>query len=95
METFLRMHLRALEAFGGIPKKILYDNLKSVVLHHVGSVVQFNPRFLALAGHYLFEPVAAPVRYPEAKGRVCGTTARRAGGLCTRGQPREPASSRR
>jgi len=70
METFLRMHLRALEAFGGIPKKILYDNLKSVVLHHVGSVVQFNPRFLAFAGHYLFEPVAAPVRYPEAKGRV-------------------------
>lgn len=64
------MHLRALEAFGGIPKKILYDNLKSVVLHHVGSVVQFNPRFLAFAGHYLFEPVAAPVRYPEAKGRV-------------------------
>lgn len=70
METFLRMHLRALEAFGGIPKKILYDNLKSVVLHHVGSVVQFNPRFLAFASHYLFEPVAAPVRYPEAKGRV-------------------------
>jgi len=70
METFLRMHLRALETFGGIPKKILYDNLKSVVLHHVGSVVQFNPRFLAFAGHYLFEPVAAPVRYPEAKGRV-------------------------
>ncbi len=70
METFLRMHLRALEAFGGIPRTILYDNLKSVVLHHVGSVVQFNPRFLAFAGHYLFEPVAAPVRYPEAKGRV-------------------------
>ena len=70
METFLRMHVRALDFFGGIPRKIMYDNLKSVVLHHVGSVVQFNPRFLAFAGHYLFEPVAAPVRYPEAKGRV-------------------------
>jgi hypothetical protein len=40
------------------------------VLHHIGNTVQFNPRFLAFAGHYLFEPVAAPVRYPEAKGRV-------------------------
>jgi transposase len=70
METFLRMHLRALETFGGVPRKILYDNLKSVVLHHVGSVVQFNPRFLSFAGHYLFAPIAAPVRYPEAKGRV-------------------------
>lgn len=70
METFLAMHRRALEYFGGVPKRCLYDNLKSVVLHHVGSTVQFNPRFLAFAGHYLFEPTAAPVRYPEAKGRV-------------------------
>jgi transposase len=70
METFLAMHRRALEYFSGVPKRILYDNLKSVVLHHVGSTVQFNPRFLAFAGHYLFEPTAAPVRYPEAKGRV-------------------------
>lgn len=70
METFLAMHRRALEFFGGVPRKILYDNLKSVVLHHVGSTVQFNPRFLSFAGHYLFEPTAAPVRYPEAKGRV-------------------------
>lgn len=70
MATFLRMHRRALEFFGGIPRKIVYDNLKSVVLHHVGSTVQFNPRFLAFAGHYLFEATAAPVRYPEFKGRV-------------------------
>jgi hypothetical protein len=53
-----------------VPKRIVYDNLKSVVLHHIGSTVQFNPRFLALAGHYLFEATAAPVRYPEFKGRV-------------------------
>jgi transposase len=72
METFLLMHRRALEFFGGVPRKILYDNLKSAVLHHIGSTVQFNPRLLALAGHYLFEPAAAPVRYPEAKGRVEG-----------------------
>ena len=70
METFLAMHRRALEFYGGVPKRCLYDNLKSVVLHHVGTTVQFNPRFLAFAGHYLFEPTAAPVRYPEAKGRV-------------------------
>lgn len=70
LDTFLRMHQRALQFFGGVPRRILYDNLKSVVLHHIGTTVQFNPRFLAFAGHYLFEPVAAPVRYPEAKGRV-------------------------
>jgi transposase len=70
LETFLAMHQRALEFFGGIPRRILYDNLKSVVLHHIGSTIQFNPRFLTFAGHYLFEPNAAPVRYPEAKGKV-------------------------
>ncbi len=72
LDTFLRMHERAFEMFGGVPKKCLYDNLKSVVLHHVGSVVQFNPSFLLYAGHDLFEPTAAPVRYPQAKGRVEG-----------------------
>jgi hypothetical protein len=72
LDTFLRMHERAFEAFGGVPRKCLYDNLKSVVLHHVGSVVQFNPSFLAYAGHNLFEATAAPVRYPQAKGRVEG-----------------------
>jgi transposase len=70
METFCRMHQRAFEFFGGVPRKVLYDNLKSVVLHHIGSTVQFNPTFLGFAGHYLFEPTAAPVRYPEAKGRA-------------------------
>lgn len=70
LDTFCRMHRRALEFFGGVPRRVLYDNLKSVVLHHVGATVQFNPRFLVFAGHYLFEPVAAPVRYPQAKGRV-------------------------
>lgn len=72
LDTFLRMHERAFAFFGGIPRKCLYDNLKSVVLHHVGSVVQFNPSFLVFAGHHLFEPTAAPVRYPQAKGRVEG-----------------------
>lgn len=70
MDTFLRMHARAFAFLGGIPKKVIYDNLKSVVLHHVGTTVQFNPEFLGFAGHMLFEPVAAPVRYPQAKGNV-------------------------
>lgn len=72
MDSFMRMHERAFSFFGGVPRKLLYDNLKSVVLHHVGSTVQFNPTFLGFAGHHLVEPVAAPVRYPQAKGRVEG-----------------------
>jgi transposase len=73
LETFSAMHRRAFEYFGGVPHTILYDNLKSVVLHHVGSTIQFNQQFLAFAGQYLFEPRAAPPRYPQAKGRVEGS----------------------
>lgn len=72
METFCALHQLAFAFFGGVPQKILYDNLKTVVLHHVGSTVQFNPTFLSFAGQYLFEPTAAPPRYPQAKGRVEG-----------------------
>jgi transposase len=70
METFCRMHRRALEAFGGVPQRIVYDNLKSVVVDRVGTTIKWNPRFLAFCGHYLFEALAAPVRYPQFKGRV-------------------------
>ncbi len=73
IETFCAMHRRAFEFFGGVPQKILYDNLKTVVLHHVGATVQFNPTFLGFAGRYLFEPTAAPPYYPQAKGRVEGS----------------------
>jgi transposase len=72
IETFCTMHQRAFEFFGGVPHKILYDNLKTVVLHHVGSTIQFNPTFLGFAGRYLFEPTAAPPHYPQAKGGVEG-----------------------
>ena len=70
MESFLEGHVRAFEAFGGAPRKILYDNLKSVVLERVGDHVRFHPRLLELAGHYHTEPrPCAPYRGNE-KGKV-------------------------
>jgi transposase len=68
--AFLRWHADAFETFGGVPRRNLYDNLKSVVLVRVGDAVQFNADMLAFAGHYRFEPrPAAPYRGNE-KGRV-------------------------
>jgi transposase len=56
LEHFMTGHLRAFHCFQGVPKKIRYDNLRSVVLQRFGSTIQFNPRFLAFAAHYLFDP---------------------------------------
>jgi transposase len=70
MENFVRSHALGFEAFGGVPRTILYDNLKSVVLERVGAHVRFHPRILELAGHYHFAPKpCAPYRGNE-KGKV-------------------------
>lgn len=70
LEDFLRCHQKAFHFLGGVPQKILYDNLKSVVLSRMGGEIRFNPRFMAFAGTYLFEPVACNVRSGNEKGKV-------------------------
>jgi transposase len=70
MESFLLGHVRAFDAFGGVPRRLLYDNLKSAVLERSGQIVRFNPRLLEFAGHYHFMArPCAPARGNE-KGRV-------------------------
>jgi len=67
---FLLGHVLALEEFGGCPRRMLYDNLKSAVLDRRGDAIQFNPDLLALAMHYRFEPRPVGVRKGNEKGRV-------------------------
>jgi len=58
-EMVLDAHNRAFAFFGGVPARLIYDNLKTVVdTVYTGKERQFNRRFLTLANHYLFEPVA-------------------------------------
>jgi transposase len=70
LESFLRCHQLAFRALGGVPRVILYDNLKSVVLERVGEQIRFHDRLLEFAGHHHYEPrPCAPYRGNE-KGRV-------------------------
>lgn len=71
MEQFLCCHQRAFEFFGGVPAKVMIDNLKVGVLEHpIGSAARFNPRYLDFAAHYGFSPVACQVKKANEKGRV-------------------------
>lgn len=70
LEDFMAAHVNAFRFFGGIPKKINYDNLKTVVLSRVGQNIRFHSRFMDFAGYYLFEPVPCGVRKPWEKGKV-------------------------
>ena len=70
MANFLRGHVGAFASFGGIPRVLLYDNLKSAVLERVGQAIHFNPTLLDLAAHYRFEPRPVAVARGNEKGRV-------------------------
>ena len=71
MEQFLACHRHAFEFFGGVTEKVMIDNLKVGVLRHpLGEPALFHPRYLDLAAHYGFRPVACQVRKGNEKGRV-------------------------
>ena len=64
-------HNRAFGFFGGVPQRMVYDNLKAVVeTIFTGKERLFNRRFMVLANHYLFEPVACTPASGWEKGQV-------------------------
>ena len=70
-ETFQEGHCRAFEFFGGVPRRISYDNSKIAVSKIVGGRGREATReFLRLESHYLFEHHFCRVRRPHEKGHV-------------------------
>ena len=68
--NFLRGHEAVFHAWGGLPRVLLYDNLKSAVLERQGDAIRFHPLLLAFAAHYRFEPRPVAVARGNEKGRV-------------------------
>jgi transposase len=70
-EMLFDAHTRAFRAFGGIPRRGIYDNMKTAVDKvGVGKRRIVNTRFAALASHYLFEPEFCNVASGWEKGVV-------------------------
>ena len=70
LESLLLAHVHAFTDWGRVPRVILYDNMRSVVLERRGEAVHFHPRMLELCAHYHFAPrPCRPARGNE-KGRV-------------------------
>ncbi|MFQ5710015.1 MAG: IS21 family transposase [bacterium] len=70
VETFLACHRQAFESFGGVPKLVRLDNLKSGVLKAHLYEPELNPLYSAFAQHYGFTPLPCLPRKPEHKGKV-------------------------
>jgi transposase len=56
-EMLFDAHNHAFRVFGGVPRRGIYDNMKTAI-DKVGRGKErdVNARFLAMASHYLFEP---------------------------------------
>lgn len=70
VETFIRCHERAFQSFGGAPKTIRLDNLKSGVLKAHLYEPELNPVYLSFSQHYNFIPLPCLPGKPEHKGKV-------------------------
>jgi transposase len=68
---FLDGHVRAFAHFGGVPHRLLYDNLRAAVARVlVGSARLLTARMQALVTHYVFEPCFARPGTGHDKGGV-------------------------
>jgi len=70
-EMVLDAFVRALSFYGGVPRRVIIDNPKTMVTYVSRSKDRiFHPRFLALMNHYVMEPVACTPASGWEKGQV-------------------------
>ncbi len=74
LQTLEQCHIHAFETLG-IPRTIVYDNMKTVVLGRErlpdGKIkIYLNPTFMELAKHYGFTVAPTAPYWPRAKGKV-------------------------
>ena len=73
LETLLGCHERAFFHFGGVPREILYDNMRTVVIdrdHYGPGLHRYNRTFLDFAHHYGFLPRLCRPYRAQTKGKV-------------------------
>ncbi|WP_179865715.1 IS21 family transposase [Bacillus sp. AFS017336] len=60
-----------IRGFNGVPKQVVIDNAKQLVLSHPrDDQAVYHPKFLELAGTYRFSPYACQTYWPRTKGKV-------------------------
>ncbi len=68
--SFLDGHVRAFERLGGVPARLVYDNLSAAVKRILVGERELTREFHRLASHYLFEPCFARPGEGHDKGGV-------------------------
>jgi hypothetical protein len=70
-ENWLRALEEAFHHWGGVPREVLMDNARALVLHHdpASGTLEFHPRLVAFAAHWGFTPKACRPHRPRTKGK--------------------------
>lgn len=68
--TWLKLHVNAFAFFGGVPERIVPDNLKAAILKACWDDPQAQTSYRECAEHYGFRIAPCRVRTPEHKGKV-------------------------
>ena len=68
---WLRCHVHAFRYFGGVPRQVLHDNLKTAVLdREADGRIVWNIRYMDFADYYGFSPRACRPYRAQTKGKV-------------------------
>jgi transposase len=70
VETWLRLHRNAFAYFGGVPRRIVLDNLKAAIIKASVEDPEVQRSYRDLAEHYDFLIAPCRPRTPEHKGKV-------------------------
>ena len=70
LEHLMKCHMNAFAYFNGVPKQILYDNMKTVVTKHTPTEIRFNRKFEEFLAYYGVVPKACKPARPQTKGKV-------------------------
>ena len=71
-ESFLDALVQTLEHFGGVPRRVIFDNAKVAVKDGFGANAKATDSYGALAAHYGFRPVFCNIASGNEKGLVEG-----------------------
>jgi transposase len=68
--TWLRLHRAAFEFFGGVPRRVVLDNLRAAIVHAALHDPEVQRSYREFAEHYGFLIAPCRPRTPEHKGKV-------------------------
>ncbi|MGA1846333.1 IS21 family transposase [Deferribacter abyssi] len=68
--SFILSHTLAFEYFGGVPRQIIPDNLKSAVIKNTRKTLELNSSYLDMARYYNTVIIPARPNHPKDKAKV-------------------------